>query len=89
MPALPNGLDRLVSLCLRPQGGVIIASIVAENKGGSDVGLGPIEACICRQKRRLGDMEEHNCKIPSLSVLKAKGMDLVVSLFLPFKTVAL
>ena len=34
---------------------MIIASIaMAENKGGSDVGLGPSEACICRQKERLG-----------------------------------
>ena len=79
---------------------MIIASIaMAENKGGSDVGLGPSEACICRQKERLGDMERAQLQdpkplsffffFPSLSVLKGKGMDLVVSLFLPFKTVAL
>jgi hypothetical protein len=47
-----------VSCASDPREEVIIASIaMAENKGGSDVGLGPIEACICRQKERLGDME--------------------------------
>lgn len=44
---------------------MIIASIaMAENKGGSDVGLGPSEACICRQKERLGDMERAQLQDP-------------------------
>ena len=53
---------------------MIIASIaMAENKGGSDVGLGPSEACICRQKERLGDMERAQLQDPKPLSFERKG----------------
>ena len=49
----------------------------------------PVRPASAGRKRGWVTWRELNWKIPSLSVLKGKGMDLVVSLFLPFKIVAL